>query len=158
MLLVDDSVAYIIASLYLAAVPGNLSSEEHEACIPDSPYPFIFGLGTVTTHAFSLPDGVTKAFLVTLSDFVHNVTMSSTVVTPVPNLNMTVLYTDHFCGAAPADRGVQTPLPPELSQFSVGNIDVLDVLNSGEGKVAVSGPKGKGKGRSCFLDTVCNAL
>ncbi|KIO03560.1 hypothetical protein M404DRAFT_145747 [Pisolithus tinctorius Marx 270] len=96
MLLVDDSVAYVIARAYipssiphdpilleavdLAAVPGDPSSEEYEATIPDSPCPYIFSIGSVTTWATSLPDGVTKAFSVMSSDFVHNVTMSSTVV------------------------------------------------------------------------------
>ncbi|KIN96374.1 hypothetical protein M404DRAFT_163219 [Pisolithus tinctorius Marx 270] len=96
MLLADDSVAYVIARAYilssiprdpilleavdLATVPGDPSSEEYEATIPDSPCPYIFGVGSVTTRATSLLDGVTKAFSVTSSDFVRDATMSLTVV------------------------------------------------------------------------------
>ncbi|KAI6146724.1 hypothetical protein BKA82DRAFT_29428 [Pisolithus tinctorius] len=95
-LLTDDTVAYVIARAYipssiprdpilleaadLAAVPGDPSSEEYEATIPDSPCPYIFGIGSVTTRATSLPDGVTKAFSVMSSDFGRDATMSSTVV------------------------------------------------------------------------------
>lgn len=128
LLLADDSMAYVIARAYIplsiprdpilleasefAAFPGDPGSEEYEAAIPDCPWPVIFGVGTVTMRAVSLPDGVTKAFAVTSSDFVRDANMSSTVVccfdssrprwcrTPVPNLNTAVFYTGQFSGAA----------------------------------------------------------
>lgn len=48
----------------MVAVPGDPSSEEYESRVPDSPWPYVFGLGTVSSRAVTLPDGVSKAFLV----------------------------------------------------------------------------------------------
>ncbi|KAI5995787.1 hypothetical protein F5J12DRAFT_703306, partial [Pisolithus orientalis] len=88
LLLMDDSVAYVIVRAYIppsipcdpilleasdiVPFPGDPGSEKFKAAIPDCPWPFIFGVGTVTMHAVSLPDGVTKAFAVTSSDFMQD--------------------------------------------------------------------------------------
>lgn len=78
--LADDTIAFVLARAYIppsipkdailleasnvVAVPGDPSSEEYESRVPDSPWPYVFGLGTVSSRAVTLPDGVSKAFLV----------------------------------------------------------------------------------------------
>ncbi|KAI6146285.1 hypothetical protein BKA82DRAFT_544335 [Pisolithus tinctorius] len=126
--LADDTIAFVLARPYIptsipkdailleasnvVAVPGDPSSEEYESRVPDSPWPYVFGLGTVSSRAITLPDGASKAFSVVSSDYVRDANMTSTVVctidsshprwrrTPVPNQNSMVFYSGHFSGAA----------------------------------------------------------
>ncbi|KAI6153107.1 hypothetical protein BKA82DRAFT_3970805, partial [Pisolithus tinctorius] len=92
----DDTIAFMVARTYIPMsipkdsilleasdvipLPGDPTSDEYEVALPDCPCVFIFGLGVVSSWVITLPDGVSKAFSVTASDYVHNANMTTTVV------------------------------------------------------------------------------
>ncbi|KAI6137926.1 hypothetical protein EDD17DRAFT_1501224 [Pisolithus thermaeus] len=120
----DDTVAFVCAKVCIPmttpcdpvllegicvmAVLGNPSSDNYESGIPNFPHLMIVGLGSVTSPARTLTDGMSKAFDVVSSDYVQDTKMVSTVCcvfdsacpqwskTPVPNQNMTVFYVGWF--------------------------------------------------------------
>ncbi|KAI6154697.1 hypothetical protein BKA82DRAFT_56424, partial [Pisolithus tinctorius] len=112
--------------------PGDPTSEEYEAALCDCPCMFVYGLGSVSSCAITLPDGVPKAFSVMASDYVQDANMMSMVVcmfdsscphwgrTPVPNQNTMVQYSGHFSRAA-AGGGIAVEL--KNITLNVGGLD-----------------------------------
>ncbi|KAI6096251.1 hypothetical protein EV401DRAFT_1809718, partial [Pisolithus croceorrhizus] len=124
----DDTVAFVstkvcipmttprdpvlLEGICVMAVPGNPSSDNYECGIPDFPHLMIVGLGSVTSPARTLMDGMSKAFDVVSSNYVWDTKMVSTVCcvfdsarpqwskTPVPNQNTTVFYIGWFADVA----------------------------------------------------------
>ncbi|KAI6150346.1 hypothetical protein BKA82DRAFT_139069, partial [Pisolithus tinctorius] len=92
----EDTVAFMVARTYIpTSIPkdtilleasdvipflGDPTSEEYKAALPDCPCMFVYGLGSVSSHAITLPDGVLKAFSITASDYVWDANMMSMVV------------------------------------------------------------------------------
>ena len=88
----DDTIVFVIAKAFcppndtalldayhLVPVPGSPTETEYQLQrVPDCPYPFASGIGTVLSTEV-LADGVTKAFSVVVSDYVRDGTKSSTV-------------------------------------------------------------------------------
>ncbi|KAI6094886.1 hypothetical protein F5141DRAFT_1014443 [Pisolithus sp. B1] len=142
--LLDNTVAYVSAKVFIPAsiadehclqegvfvapIPSDPCSEDYEHGIPDFPYPTVVGLGLVMTQACTLPDSTSKAFSVVCTDYVHDMSMTSTVMyatfqsyvlgtddccyvfdsactcwskTPVPNQNSFVHYFSWFSDATP---------------------------------------------------------
>ncbi|KAL4063096.1 hypothetical protein J3A83DRAFT_4060741, partial [Scleroderma citrinum] len=62
----------LLDAYHLIPVPGNLTETEYQLQhVPDCPYPLVSGIGAVS-HMEVLPDGITKAFSVVVSDYVHD--------------------------------------------------------------------------------------
>ncbi|KIJ57953.1 hypothetical protein HYDPIDRAFT_72782, partial [Hydnomerulius pinastri MD-312] len=84
----DNTVAFVIAKAHFPGgipkenvlleashvipLPGDPSSDTYENSLPDSPYPFVAGLGSVPSRTETLADGVSKGFTVVSSDFVRD--------------------------------------------------------------------------------------
>ncbi|KAL0952712.1 hypothetical protein HGRIS_006948 [Hohenbuehelia grisea] len=93
----------VLDALHIYPIPGNPNDDAYDDHLPDAQFPFVLGLGHVTSKADALDDG-SKVFNVTSNEFVRGGARSSTVqcafasankrwanaTTPSPNSN--VLY------------------------------------------------------------------
>ncbi|KAI6022836.1 hypothetical protein PISMIDRAFT_101100 [Pisolithus microcarpus 441] len=70
----------LLEAFHLVVVPGNPSAKDYEQSVPDFPYPVVVGLGTVTSQAQILADGMSWAFSVLSTDYVCDAKLESTVV------------------------------------------------------------------------------
>ncbi|KAI5994451.1 hypothetical protein EDD15DRAFT_2166006 [Pisolithus albus] len=122
----------LLEGIYVAAVPGDATSDEYEHHIPDFPHPMVVGLGSVTAPPKTLSDGTSKAFDVVSTDYVRDTRMTSTVScvfdtarprwskTPLPNQNTVVFYVGRFSDVA-STGGLQVEL--ESIARNVGVVD-----------------------------------
>ncbi|KAI6000454.1 hypothetical protein EDD15DRAFT_2159853 [Pisolithus albus] len=122
----------LLEAFHLVPVPGDPSVDGYEDGVPDLPYPVVVGMGSVTTQAWLLSDGMSKAFTVVSSDYVCDAKMEATVScvfntararwskTPVPNQNSLVLYVGQFGGFG-EDGGLRVDL--ESISLNVGMQD-----------------------------------
>ncbi|KIJ58462.1 hypothetical protein HYDPIDRAFT_64631, partial [Hydnomerulius pinastri MD-312] len=62
----------LLKASHVIPLPGDPSSDTYENSLPDSPYPFVAGLGSVPSRTETLADGVSKGFTVVSSDFVRD--------------------------------------------------------------------------------------
>ncbi|KAH7904539.1 hypothetical protein BJ138DRAFT_1019010 [Hygrophoropsis aurantiaca] len=116
-ILPDNTVAFVVAKAFfpnndtvlldashVIPMPGDPSSDDYDNFLPDCPYPFLIGLGSVPSKFELLPDGVSKTFNVISSDFIRDGVKSSTIQcayngsrarwskTPAPNVNSVVQF------------------------------------------------------------------
>lgn len=88
----DFTVAFVVAKAYtplndtiqldahfLVPFSGDPDSDEYQDSIPDMPYPFVFGVGHVPKRFELLPDGKSKGFAVSFSEYVRDSVRHSAV-------------------------------------------------------------------------------
>lgn len=169
VILPDDTVGFVMAKAYFPAnapeekilleashsfaVPGNPSSDTYESSIPDCLVPFVFGLGTVPACPSTLPDGVSRAFSVVVSDYVRDGRKSSTVQcvlegararwkrTPSPAVNSCVHFFGLLSGVA-ANGGVSVSLESIVLNVGIPDPAVTQATQ----------PKGKKRKLSAFVN------
>lgn len=169
VILPDDTVGFVMAKAYFPAnapeekilleashffaVPGNPSSDTYESSIPDCLVPFVFGLGTVPACPPTLPDGVSRAFSVVVSDYVRDGRKSSTVQcvlegararwkrTPSPAVNSCVHFFGLLSGVA-ANGGVSVSLESIVLNVGIPDPAVTQATQ----------PKGKKRKLSAFVN------
>ncbi|OBZ78509.1 hypothetical protein A0H81_02121 [Grifola frondosa] len=115
----DNTIAFVVAKAHAPAngtilldalsiypFPGDPNSDDYQDAIPDMPYPFAYGLGSIQAKHEVLADGVSKGFMVDLSEHVRDSPKPSSVQciydgmtphwlnVPTPNPNTNI----HFLG------------------------------------------------------------
>ncbi|CDO71192.1 hypothetical protein BN946_scf184845.g62 [Trametes cinnabarina] len=93
----------LIDALHLYPVPGDVSDESYQDHVPDMPFPFIYGIGTVHAKHETLADGKSRGFAVGLSERVRDVQSSSSLLC--------------ILDASPRWANVPAPSPQSLIYF-----------------------------------------
>ncbi|KIJ12187.1 hypothetical protein PAXINDRAFT_14959 [Paxillus involutus ATCC 200175] len=88
----DNTVAFVVAKVHfpknesvllevshVIPLPGDPSSDDYDNNLPNCPYPFIIGIGSVPSRYETLSDGVSKAFNVVSSEFIRDSLRTSMV-------------------------------------------------------------------------------
>jgi len=74
----DPSTIVLLEAYYIYSFPGDPASDTYEDGIPNMPYPFIFGLGTVSGTQASFNDDHV-GFPLTLTDYVRDGNKQTTI-------------------------------------------------------------------------------